>query len=187
MFRRWFTYCCQFTSHFPALCFTRITPTDAECFSWRLDLSQIIWPTWQWTAGSDSLMSHLCRLYCQSFCAPYTHGCLGKNSDINYAESKIIDMQKKICCSLLFSVDTPNGLCPVGCFRSGLFAVLMLYVFKGVTYISILSWGCQCPSEMSGAGKEPVIEAPPWEQMVRSWDTNELSENIFSKVPWSIL
>ncbi len=77
-------------------------------------------------------------------------------------------MQKKIFCSLLFSVDTPNRLCPTGCFRSGLFAVLMLYVFSGVTYISILSWGCRCPSEMSGAGKEPEIEAPPWEQMAIS-------------------
>lgn len=70
-------------------CFTWIIPTDAECFIWRLDLSQIIWPTWQWSAGTDSLMSHLCRLYCQSFCAPYTHGCLGDNSGINYARSKI--------------------------------------------------------------------------------------------------
>lgn len=99
------TYCCQFTSHL-ALCFTWIIPTDAESFIWRLDLSQIIWPTWQLSAGTGSLMSHLCRLYCQSSCAPYTHGCLGGNSGINYAGSKkkkrcIIDIQKKIFCSVL--------------------------------------------------------------------------------------
>lgn len=124
MSRRWLAYCCQFTFH-SALFFAWIIPAD--CRVLHLDLSQIIWPTWQWSADTGSLKSHLCRLYCQSSCAPYTRGCLGGKSGINYARSKKRMHYWYAEENLLFSVDTSKRHCPTGCLRSELFAVLKLF------------------------------------------------------------